>query len=85
MQEEPEHTGEEDFVDAFVQKLELHESSIMEASLCDNSKDVAYYIAEGIAKKFQMKSNTNHAIFGWVMTSNNEHSMSRNGVCLEAL
>ena len=31
MQEEPEHTGEGDYVDAFVQKLELDESAIMEA------------------------------------------------------
>ena len=48
MQEEPEHTGEGDYVDAFVQKLELDESAIMEASLCDNSKFVA-----SITKKFQ--------------------------------
>ena len=26
-----------DYVDAFLQKLELDESAIMEASLCDNS------------------------------------------------
>ena len=42
MQEEPEHTGEGDYVDAFVQKLELDELAIMEASLCDNSKFVAF-------------------------------------------
>ena len=42
MQEEPEHTGEGDYVDAFVQKLELDESAIMEASLCYNSKFVAF-------------------------------------------
>ena len=48
MQEEPEHTGEGDYnEDAFVQKLELDESAIMEASLCDNSKFVAF-----ITKKF---------------------------------
>ena len=29
MQEEPEHTGEGDYVDAFVQKLDLDESAIM--------------------------------------------------------
>ena len=29
MQEEPEHTGEGDYVDAFVQKLELDESAFM--------------------------------------------------------
>ena len=37
MQEEPEHTGEGDYGDVFVQKLELDESAIMEASLSDNS------------------------------------------------
>ena len=50
MQEEPEHAGEGDYVDAFVQKLELDESAIMEASLCDNSKFVAF-----ITKKFQIE------------------------------
>ena len=51
MQEEPEHTGEGENVDAFVQKLELDESAIMEASLCDNSKFVAF-----ITKKFQIEN-----------------------------
>ena len=51
MEEEPEHTGEGDYVDAFVQKLELDESAIMEASLCDNSKFVAF-----ITKKFQIEN-----------------------------
>ena len=51
MQEEPEHTGEGDYVDAFVQKLELDESAIMEASLCDNSKFMAF-----ITKKFQIEN-----------------------------
>ena len=51
MQEEPEHTGEGDHVDAFVQKLELDESAIMEASLFDNSKFVAF-----ITKKFQIEN-----------------------------
>ena len=36
-----------DYVDAFVQKLELDESAIMDASLCDNSKFVPF-----ITKKF---------------------------------
>ena len=49
--EEPEHTCEGDYVDAFVQKLELDESAIMEASLCDNSKFVAF-----ITKKFQIEN-----------------------------
>ena len=51
MKEEPEHTCEGDYVDAFVQKLELDESAIMEASLCDNSKFVAF-----ITKKFQIEN-----------------------------
>ena len=51
MQEEPEHTGEGGYVDAFVQKLELDESTFMEASLCDNSKFVAF-----ITKKFQIEN-----------------------------
>ena len=51
IQEEPEHTGEGDYVDAFVQKLELDESAIMEASLCDNSKFVAF-----ITKKFRIEN-----------------------------
>ena len=46
-----EHTGEWDYEDAFVQKLELDESAIMEASLCDNSKFVAF-----ITKKFQIEN-----------------------------
>ena len=40
-----------DYVDAFVQKLELDESAIMEASLRDNSKFVAF-----ITKKFQIEN-----------------------------
>ena len=56
MQEEPEHTGEMlgmllFHADAFVPKLELDESAIMEASLCDNSKFVSF-----IAKKFQIEN-----------------------------
>ena len=47
----PEHTGEGDYLDAFVQKLELDESAIMEASLCDNSKFVTF-----ITKKFQIEN-----------------------------
>ena len=39
------------YVDAFVQKLELDESAIMEASLCDNSKFMAF-----ITKKFQIEN-----------------------------
>ena len=40
-----------DYVDAFVQKLELDESAIMEASLCDNSKFGSF-----ITKKFQIEN-----------------------------
>ena len=45
------NTGEGDYVDAFVQILELDESAIMEASLCDNSKFVTF-----ITKKFQIEN-----------------------------
>ena len=38
-------------MDAFVQKLELDQSAIMEASLCDNSKFVAF-----ITKIFQIEN-----------------------------
>ena len=38
-------------MDTFVQKFELDESEIMEASLCDNSKFVAF-----ITKKFQIEN-----------------------------
>ena len=40
-----------DYVVAFVQKLELDESAIIEASLCDNSKFVAFN-----TKKFQIEN-----------------------------
>ena len=51
MQEEREHRRGVLYVDAFVQKLELDESAIMEASLCDDSKFMAF-----ITKKFQIES-----------------------------
>ena len=38
-------------MDAFVQKLELDESAIIEESLCDKSKFVAF-----ITKKFQIEN-----------------------------
>ena len=50
MQEEPEHTGEGDYVDAFVQNLELDESAIMDASLCDNSN--SWHL---LARNFKLK------------------------------
>ena len=66
MQEEPEHLGEGDYVDAFVQKLELDESAIMEASLCDNSKFLAF-----VTKKFQnWKLHANYALFQWPPITN---------------
>ena len=76
MQEEPEHTGEGDYVDAFVQKLELDESAIMEVSLCDESKFVAF-----ITKKFQIENYM--PIWSILMTSHNEHSVSREEVYLD--
>ena len=61
MQEEPENTGEGDYVDVFVQKFELDESEIMEASLCDKSKFVAFF-----TKKFQIENYMpNYAVFRW--------------------
>ena len=49
--QETKRTGEGDYVDAFVQKFELDESAILEASLCDKSKFVAF-----ITKKFQIEN-----------------------------
>ena len=77
MQEEPEHTGEGDYVDAFVQELELDESAIMEASLCDNSKFVAF-----IAKTFQIEKIICQ-LCSILMTSHNKHSVSRKEVYLD--
>ena len=64
MQEEPEHTGEGDYVDAFVQKLELDESAIMEASLCDNIR-VIYY-----QEISNWKLYANYALFRWPLIMN---------------
>ena len=63
-----------EYVDAFVQKLEIDESAIMEASLCDNSKFVVF-----ITKKFQIE---NYMPINPV-TSHNEHSVSRQEVYLD--
>ena len=77
MQEEPEHTGEGDYnVDAFVQKLELDESAIMEASLCHNSKFVAL-----LPRNFKLKIICQ--LCSIPMTSHNEHSVSREEVYLD--
>ena len=76
MQEEPEHTGEGDYVDAFVQKLELDESAIMEASLCDNSEFVAF-----ITKKFQIENYMPIMLYSDDL--HNEHSVSREEVYLD--
>ena len=65
-------------MDAFVQKLELDESAIMEASLCDNSKFVAF-----ITKKFQIENYTVCQLCSIPMTSHNEHSGSREEVYLD--
>ena len=79
MQEEPEHTGEGDYVDAFVQKLELDESAIIEASLCDNRKFVRF-----ITKKFQIENYMPIMLYSNdLMTSHNEHSVSREEVYLD--
>ena len=76
MQQEPEHTGEGDYVDVFVQKLELDESAIMEASSCDNSKFVAF-----ITKKFQIENYMPIMLYSDDL--HNEHSVSREEVYLD--
>ena len=65
-----------DYVDAFVQKLELDESAIMEASLCDNSKFVAF-----ITKKFQIENYVPIMLYSDDL--HNEHSVSREEVSLD--
>ena len=67
--------GEGDYVDAFVQKLELDESAIMEASLCDNSKFVSF-----ITKKFQIENYMPVMLYSDDL--HNEHSVSREEVYL---
>ena len=63
-------------MDAFVQKLELDELAIMEASLCDNVKFVAF-----ITKKFQIEIICQ--LCSIPMNSYNEHSVSREEVYLD--
>ena len=77
MQEEPEQTGEGDYVDAFVQKLELDESSIMEASFINS-----WHL---LARNFKLKIICQ--LCSILMTSHNEHSVSREEVytLIEAL
>ena len=65
-----------DYVDAFVQKLELDESVIMEASLCDNSKFVVF-----ITKKFQIENYIPIMLYSDDL--HNEHSVSREEVYLD--
>ena len=57
-------------------QLELNESAIMEASLCDNSKFVAF-----IAKKFQIENYM--PIMFYSDDLHNEHSVSREEVYLD--
>ena len=78
-----EHPCKGDYVDAFVQKLELDESAIMEALLSDNSKFVAFIYQEELLRKFKLKTICQLSSFP--MTSHNEHSVSREEVYLEAL
>ena len=63
-------------MDAFVQKLELDESAIMEAFLCDNSKFMAF-----ITKKFQIESYMPIKLYSDDL--HNEHSVSREEVYLD--
>ena len=65
-----------DYVNAFVQKLELDESAIMEASLCDNNKFVAF-----ITKKFQIENYMPIMLYSDDL--HNEHSVSREEVYLD--
>ena len=44
---------EGDDVDTLLEDLVIEEAGIMEASLCENSNEVAHYIAGGIARKLQ--------------------------------
>ena len=83
MQEEPEHTGEGDYVDAFVQKLELDESAIMKASLCDNSKFVAFRKICVYLLPRNFKSKIICQLCSILKTSHNEHSVSREEVYLD--
>ena len=65
MQEEPEHPGEADYVDAFVQKLELDESATMEALLCGNSKFMAFITKRNCQEIWNWKLYANYALFRW--------------------
>ena len=76
MQEEPEHPGEGDYVDAFVQNLELNESATMEASLCDDSN--SWHL---LPRNFKLKIICQ--LSSIPMTSHNEHSVSREEVYLD--
>ena len=56
LKDEDEESNEEDEVKALVESLEIEEAGIMEASLCENSREVAHYIAGGIARMLQKKT-----------------------------
>ena len=76
MQEEPEHTGKGDYVDAFVQKLELDESAIMRhhCAITVNSWHL-------LPRNFKLKMICQ--LCSIPMTSHNEHSVSRDEVSLD--
>ena len=61
-------------MDAFVQTLELDESAIIEASLCDNSKFVAF-----ITKKFQIEN------YVPIMLYSDDQCPERKSTLIEAL
>ena len=78
MQEEPEHTGEGDYVDAFVQKFKLDESAIIlwwhYCAITVNSWHL-------LPRNFKLKIKCQ--LCSIPMTSHNEHSVSREEVYVD--
>ena len=81
LQEETEHTEEDENVNASVRELE--ESEIVEASLCDRSKDVADCIAGGSLWKLQNKHKCNAC--SSLMIATNKNPTSEKGTYLQTL
>ena len=50
-----EESNEEGEVNALVESVEIEEAGIVEALLCENSREVAHYIAGGIVRTLQKK------------------------------
>ena len=83
LQEKTEHTEEDENVNASVRELELEESEIVEASLCDSSKDVAHCIAGGIAMQLQKKHKCKAC--SSLMIATNKNLTSEKGTYLQTL